>query len=832
MKKLIALVLLVVSNAAFSQVGDLVFCFDVSGSMRFPLVLAGGAAGTCADMLPLSDTTIRYQNMFDALLPTLNFLNNWYGAPADATMRTASAQIGCVHFPEANTADHHISLNRALNAMAGNPFPSMISTYFPYTLVGAVETFNPAGLGITVGCSAYGTPLGPALQHVLDDVLIPNDNPAPLNSDNQVVILVSDGEPNYGTDPNDLLTPFWTQPGNAQNKTYRKVFAVGIGDDDHHYQYLNTLATNTGGQFYGWWKNQGDGIYGPLPAGTLSAATSFSSGGSLWSNHFEYPIFRSLLHYRTMIDPIDFAGPNATNRHPFQLTPLDTSVIITAKWPKRPTSQLKISLLSPNGVEIKPDSAYDREKISITAGSYYIYFLLSNKLIRENYGNWQIRVRGDRTLSTFYNYSIFTRADLEVESHLERMNFNTGDILNGPIRVRYNGEPVALDSARAYIVPPVTWLGNWLADEKQSLSAEQLRFLRRDNWMPDVSLIERKRILLNAQQLAFQRQYADSRLSVTLADDGNHLDGFGNDGVYNNAFLRLTTPGVHEILYSIYGKTAAGHAFRRELYFQKFVGVAVDTGASIVEFRELERGNKLVTAEMTMNFRDKNQNAVLPQNRNLIKIDFGHAESVNGIQDLVNGTYTQKFQYDRNKGRPQIGLAYETAVFPAKRILFTKDVWRHRYDLLMSAGTIAFDSKIALHNSRGASGALGIYLNERLRLESAVGISVVKDLLATEGILIDAGLGLTYDLLKNKRTTPFILGGGKYLKSFSLSTNDESVALAYGAGVKLSLRGPLGFFIEGTDIVASGFFDGAVTHNRQIRAGVIITAARKTPVTY
>ncbi len=811
---IIVMILIPVSISAQDGIGDLVFNFDASGSMRFPLVLGGGTIANCAAMLPITDTSIRYRKMRDAIDPTLGFLRDWYDNVFDDTpIHISPARIGSVHFPDGTVAAHKTPLDRQLNDIAGNPFTEILNNIIP-------SDIEP-----DIGCSPFSTPMGPALQEILDTILKPNDT----FSDNQVVLLISDGEPNFGPNPN-LDLSFWTQPGHIDNTVYRKVWTIGIGDDDNHYEYLYTLATNTGGNFYGWWEGQTGAVYGPI-AGTLDPSTSFSAGTTLWSSHFEKPLFKDILQYKTMVDPIGVVKPDSVNVHTFQVTPLDSSLIVTVKWPKQPISGLAVKLRMPNGNEITPGSPIENSGIIITRGRYYIYFLIPNRSIQ--FGEWNIEVEGDSIRqATAYNYSIYTRSELDIQSNIEIMNFSTDDILNGSIRIINTGETVTLDSVKVFILPPETWLGNWLSDPAHDLSDDELRFVKQEKWIEDISLIERKRMLLTGRNIDFQRQYPTKRIEIILFDDGLHLDGFNNDGVYNNEFLRPAKPGVYEILYTVHGKTSAGHIFRRELYFQKFVSVAVEADNTEIEFEKISEGLNLVTADMKIKFSDKLGNIALPENSNLIKLDLDHAEPTSEITDRLNGSYIQRFQFDQRLGRPRIGLQYGNVIFPPQRIIFTRVGFIPVLDLSLVGRVIFFDDAITLDDAQGFGATFGVYLNRYFRFEGSFGTSQVKDQAKNKGTLLDTGFGLTLGLFKNTTVTPFISIGGKYLKTFDLPLNDEGVALKYGAGIRIAPWSLLGLSLEGSDLLTSGFYADDITHNRQIKVNILLNFWKREKVTY
>ncbi|MFQ5706745.1 MAG: hypothetical protein ACE5HO_04800 [bacterium] len=852
--KIMIFVIFLACNSLFAQgVGDLTFCFDVSGSMRFPLtamtigdcspttgcsVIPSGSFGTCAGMYIMCFECIRYQKMMLAIRPTLQFLRTWYPQDlvgTDYDLFASTANIAAIHFPDKNTNNpYRIMVNRPLNG-TGNPFAQVVGTYFPLDISSNLDTSQLLANGIDVDCSVHGTPLGTALQQVLDQTLKPltiDDHAA--TGDNQVVILISDGEPNRSPYPDD--PGFWTQMGHSDNTSYRKVYAIGIGDDDNHYEYLQILAQNTGGDFFGWWENQTGVIYGPSPSGSFDPSKAFGAGNFLWNSYIEKPLFRDFLNYRASVDPVDMIESNQTNIHSFQVTPLDSSLIVTVKWPAKPETQLDIKLRLPNESEVTSDTLSENQGYFVTRGSYYIYFLIDTELIQDNYDDWQIIVKADSLVEPiYYNYSVYSRSDLEIESNLSQMSFSTDDVLNGPLRINYPGEELTVDSVNVYVLPPETWLGNWLADPEHQLKKAELEAIRGEQWVEDISLIERKRMLLHARKgIYYNRKYVLKRRKVMLFDDGNHLDGFENDGVYNNEFYRPMKPGIYEILYTVHGKTSSGHTFRRELYFQKFVSLAVDTSASIMEFKEVAAQGNTAIAEVAMTFKDKHNNVALPENNELITIDYGHAKEISAIEDQLNGTFVQRFQYNRNLGRPKVGLTYRNTGFPAKRILFTREELIPRFDLALGLNNIFFDDAIKLDDATGISALFGGYLNRRFRMEGSIGIAEVKNQNNEAGIFLDTGASLTFDLVTatTSRLIPFLSGGGKFIKTYDLSNNEQGPALTFGGGLKFITGRQLGIEVEGTDLLTSGFFDDDVSHNLQLTVNVSFNIASTKKVNY
>ena len=312
MKKLyLILPIFLVFFSLNAQVGDLVFCFDVSGSMRYPLgphtYFLEGNYGcqnnisqelrfTCSGLHDMSDPCIRYQKMFSALSPTLKYLSDLYNSSESSTLRDSPAKIAVIHFPDKfNNNPYFITVNKKLND-SGNPFSFIQWKYFPWNSSDQLDTQQLLNNEIDVDCSSFGTPMGAALNGVLNFL---GTEPTISNA-NQVIFLISDGNPNGLPDPYDQN--FWTQEDpntqNSNNPKFRKVYAIGIGDDDNHYNNLQTLATNTGGQFFGWWEDQ-TLTYPPGLSG------SFNSGESLWSNFLEKALFRDVLQYTSISDPVD-----------------------------------------------------------------------------------------------------------------------------------------------------------------------------------------------------------------------------------------------------------------------------------------------------------------------------------------------------------------------------------------------------------------------------------------------------------------------------------------------------------------------------------------------
>jgi hypothetical protein len=821
MKLLISVILifaLPLPILAQQGVGDLVFCIDASSSMRLPLVTTldpENPASNCASMLlPIYDPSTRYQKMRLAIDPTINALAALYSTPQ---LEFSPAWFASVHFPHGTAAAFMTTNNRSLDDAAGNPFTLMLNT------LNTVIQPN-------IVCSSYGTPLGTALNQVYT-ILTAHDNDDPGDGDtineNQVVILLSDGESTESPDPLSSST-FWTHPGNHQY--YQRVYAIGIGDDDNHYEYLNTIATETGGSFFGWWENQTSvyGIYGSAAPGT-----SFNSGLSLWSLEFDKQIFKDFVHYHATTDPPGIIQPNEVIDQPFQVTPLDSSLIIAAKWAKRGGDSLVVSLILPSGTEVRPDSQSVTKNFLVAKGSYYIYFILQPQIVTSNLGQWRLRLNGQLlSQPTDYVYSIFTRSPLTVETGFPRMSFATGDILNGWIRTTYPGGSVQIDSATAYVLAPQNWIGNWNAAPAQRLTQNEMLLLQNYPWPNDVSVLERMRILRRARGLEFPRLYQRARTVVRLFDDGLHLDGAPNDGVYNNALMQLKTPGLYEVLYSIHGKTSAGRSFQRELYFHKFVSLAADTEKTTMEFGEVSRRRNTVTADVTVTVRDQYGNVALPGHGDTVKINAGHAVAVNQIQDQLYGTYTQRFRYDENLGRPKIGLQYGSLKFPPRKMIFTRFDFIPILDLLIDTRRIFFDKALPFEDAQGFEASIGRYLTGRLRLEGAFEIAKVEDGGMDTGTFMDTGLSLTYDLIKSQNFAPYLRFGGSYLKFKDLTTNDDGGALTFGAGIKFMLWRPIGISIEGTDDLAFGLYGENTTHNLQIRFGFSGNFSKRVKVEY
>lgn len=843
----IIFLLLILPFAAYSQgIGDLVFCFDISGSMRFPLIPGTttgcsyipptGTSGTCSGLHPMSDPCIRYQKMLLAIRPTLQFLNTWYPQDLSGTaydLFNSTARIAAVHFPDKNNNQPFaIPVNRQLKG-SGNPFGQITYKYFPLDGADKLDTGQLLSNGIDVDCCQHGTPLGTALQAVLDQTLKPYDDHS-ATSDSQAVILISDGQPNRPPDPNDLLNSFWTQPGHADNPSYRRVYAIGIGDDDNHYEYLQILTKNTGGDFYGWWEGQTGAIYGPSASTTFDPSKPFGSGNFLWTNYLEKALFRVFLNYREMIDPVDSISSKGTNYNFYMVSPLDSSLIVTVKWQAIPQLQLDIKLQLPGGMELTTDTLSMPEGYFFTKGNYYAYFMVDKNLVNGKYDDWKIVVQADSLEKpVYYNWAVYSKSGLELESSIPQMEFSTDDMLTGALRINKQGYDVTIDSVNVYILQPQNWLGNWLADDDYQLSANELTFIRDKRWVEDLSLIDRKRMLLSSKQdVNYNRAYDLKRIKVALYDDGNHLDNLPNDGVYNNEFLRPTMPGIYEILYSVDGKTASGHTFHRELYFHKFVSLAVDTANSILEFKELKTIGDTTIAEVSMTFRDKHNNVALPENSKLITLDYDHAKAITAIDDQLNGNFIQQFKYYRRLGRPQVGLLYRNVIFPKKHILFTRVEHIPRFDIAIGYNTILFDDNIQLYDVDGVNASIGGYLKNRTKYGIAIGMAKLQDQSNKSGILLDADIGISYAFINKRLWKSSFSTKAKFLKTYKLTNNKQKPAFSFGTAIKFYKLLPLGIELEINDIVTSNFNSNGEAHNWQLRLNFSYNFMKKIKVLY
>jgi hypothetical protein len=792
--------------------GDLVICIDTSGSMRFPLApTATNPAATCADMISISPDPggvhppeTRYRTAHTALF---DIVGNLLVPMAD------EGPVGAVHlvrFP-----DYASAVPLAFSTTCSdNPFENSVSS----SCVDIYDSFLTTNLAISC---VHGTPLKSGLEESNKLLYPPAGGCPPTPGAGKMILLICDGEPTDGWNKADVS-------GDLQNRVCDdvEINAIGIGNyaSNDYFSLLHQIATKRNGDFFGYIDPQ------PPPGVTPGTwpGTSFDNTANILAPLDK--IFMNTLGYQSIVDPGGALAPGEQSDFEFAVTSLDTGLVFAIHWDPGDGRDIAANIVLPDSTEI-PDYAEGLPgyyRVSRADGS--IYFLFFNDLIRSNLGEWRLSLSADddNPEPVEYNYSVYTRSPLVVDTEFARTSFKTGEYFSGKTRATLWDKPVKDIAVEVSFVAPTNWRGDW--NSRQKLSEKELMTLGRGmpteaggiaSWAEDTPLIDRKCAYLQVfRGQTFIELFDDDLVTRRLYDDGRHNDGMAGDGEFNSDFLKAVTPGMYQVLYTITGTTAEGVPFRREHFCHSYVDVNVegDWEDSNISFKRLPSRDRLAATRVSVEFIGKTGHRPLPGKAGIIRIVPEHGSVDGPLVDRLDGTYTQEIVYDPRRGRPNVSVMYGRELFPARRVAYIP-----RWQIMAYAGPLLFDGDLPFTNPLIWGIKIDRYLSERWALEGVFGMGKPEDDLGVKGTLYVSALNAKLFLFQTDHLRPFVAFGVGHLQFRDFTTDDDAFASSVGAGLNFAFSEHVALGVEATDYVAFDLYGEDVTHNLYVGGGVVIS---------
>jgi len=363
---------------------------------------------------------------------------------------------------------------------------------FPLTAITSTAVKDDAKNAINAIYVSGRTSIGAGLEDGRDELTGKGNTNHPWS-----IVLLSDGQENEPPYVSDVL------PSIVPTKI--KVFSIGLGDVDE--ALMRDIAYQTNGQYY----------YTPSDAQLIGIYNSIS--GEVAGRQTLYNISSSVQQGETQTDNV----------------PVDPSVseaVFSLAW-NNASSDLNLTLQTPSGRTIDPQTASTDPNIEFVSGQTYEYY----KVYQPEAGNWTVSVYGAvASVSSMAISSISTQASgeaynltaqavtrLTLDSEFDKSSYAVGDAINLQVSLA--------DHA------PIT--GAWV---------------RAEIHRPDVTVD-----------------------TMTLHDDGMHADGLAGDGVYSGFYPRTDDPGSYRFDLVASGHSSLGDEFNRLLSLSTVVVSASDS---------------------------------------------------------------------------------------------------------------------------------------------------------------------------------------------------------------------------------------------------------------
>jgi len=365
---------------------------------------------------------------------------------------------------------------------------------FPLTVISSDSVKNEAKIAVSrIGSSGY-TSIGAGLADGRDQLSGSGEDNHPWS-----IVLLSDGHENRSPSVASILPSI--------EATKIKVFSVGLGNVNE--AVMQEIAYRTGGTYY------------YTPSDTELTAIYNSIAGQVAGRQTLFTANSAVQRGQTKV----------------QSVPVDSAVeeaIFSLSW-NNSGSDLELTLTSPSGKNVDPQTAIQDPAIEFVSGQTYQYYKIRNP----EPGNWNVSVHAVSASMRSQSIHVVKSVD-EGESYnlsIQATTQLTLDVVIGSDNHEV-GTPLHLQASLSDKGP--------ITSARVSLSV----------FRPDQELD-----------------------TLVLYDDGLHADGVAADGIYGNFYARTNVPGSYRLLIKSSGETVSLGRFHREVTMSRAVVDATDRDA-------------------------------------------------------------------------------------------------------------------------------------------------------------------------------------------------------------------------------------------------------------
>ncbi|MBN2440883.1 MAG: VWA domain-containing protein [Spirochaetales bacterium] len=432
----------------------------------------------------------------------------------------------------------------------------------------------------------------------------------------RVILLLSDGAWNLGSDPADssYLSGF------VSDGIQIYTIGMGTGADNVNHTSLQNISVNT---------NIGTG-------GNPFGFTTYNFGEPATEPNL-FPFLEKIMgHMNSLdfsVDPPDTIYPGPAKNHRVLVTSLDSLLSFTISWESSKKELLYFHVITPDGTRLKPTTIENGYSNITVEGE-----LLDNP---KNVGTWIIEVKNpSEKTPVVYNYSVMTKSDLNMKILLDKEKYNTADKMLIEARLIEKNRRLKGAQVIARVTRPESAIGNW--HNKNIVSMDRIKEVPDIISEEPLSLLDKKNyVLLQVDHTKLPPIITDT--DIIFNDEGIDGDKYPDDGIYTGLYKNFVTPGIFKFHIIATGKTENGEEFRRENEVQKYVDMVPDSKLTIKtgEMTSLPR-----SALMTINVTpmDRFKNLLGPGYDKEIIVKSSEGRPMEGdLGDLLNGTYQRKF---------------------------------------------------------------------------------------------------------------------------------------------------------------------------------------------
>ncbi len=136
------------------------------------------------------------------------------------------------------------------------------------------------------------------------------------------------------------------------------------------------------------------------------------------------------------------------------------------------------------------------------------------------------------------------------------------------------------------------------------------------------------------------------------------------------------------------------------------------------------------------------------------------------------------------------------------------------------AGIFYPDNKLSIDDAFIYGLKIGTCLSTRMELEAEIAFATAEDALGVKGNIFEFGSSFLFNFRAEGTVIPYIAVGGGWLRFQDFSSDDKSIFLNTGGGIRVKPSDHLAFTVEAKDNIAFKLFGKENTHNVQFSVGI------------
>lgn len=503
------------------------------------------------------------------------------------------------------------------------------------------------------------------------------------------------------------------------------------------------------------------------------------------------------LGYSTVSDPIFIITAGEVKTFDVQVTKYDKQLHFITTWHEpRDSNKVGFTLQTPS-ITLTPQNAQTVNGVSYFEGTTYKMYIVESSFLLQNQGSWTLTIDGaplapgtkQRT-----DYLVGGPSSLRVELVEDSPNriVLTGDKLNYGFRIVANDTVLKDLDTWIKISTPSIAPGNWFA--KHKLSPSEIAYVKNLKFPGYVSdTFKKSYYLQNVRGIALPQIKSEI---FELSDDRN--------GVYRIGFEHISFPGLYSSRLLASGDMATGQRFTREFAQTKLVIPKIEANwqKSRLDMELASQTATTKTYEIVYTPKDQFGNFMIPGEAENIKIDVsGEETETDSLIDNLDGTYTQIATVPKVAPRPNVIVSYKALQYP-RQPLFDNS-------LLSSGAFVAKIGNLYLSDQLDIRDALSYRIgllrniNPRIGIETELGITPSTDSSGSDGVFIQAGAGITFDLATERSVIPYLIAGAGWYTFENFASDDNGGYFNFGSGMRFGLSDRFIFRIEAKDFIIS-----------------------------